>query len=81
MRNVDVVIVGGGPTGLFLGALLVQSGFSCRVLEQRPESTTHSRSIGIHPPSLERLASIGVAEHILKAGVIIRGGGQNGTPK
>lgn len=74
MRNVDLVIVGGGPTGLFLGALLVQSGFSCRVLEQRPESTTHSRSIGIHPPSLERLASIGVAEHILKAGVIVRQG-------
>ncbi|NQV74324.1 FAD-dependent monooxygenase [bacterium] len=74
MKNVDVVIVGGGPTGLFLASLLLQSGIKCSVLEQRPKPTTHSRSIGVHPPSLERLASIGVAEHILKAGVIIRNG-------
>lgn len=70
----DVVIVGAGPTGLFLGALLVQAGFSCRVLEKRTLPTLHSRSIGIHPPSLERLASIGIAEAILAQGVQVDGG-------
>lgn len=70
----DVVIVGAGPTGLFLGALLIQAGFSCRVLEKRTEPTLHSRSIGIHPPSLERLTSIGIAEAILSNGIPVDGG-------
>ncbi|MDA1028680.1 MAG: NAD(P)/FAD-dependent oxidoreductase [Bacteroidetes bacterium] len=70
----DVVIVGAGPTGLFLGALLVQAGFTCRVLEKRTEPTQHSRSIGIHPPALERLARVGIAEAILTQGVQVDGG-------
>ena len=35
----DVLVVGGGPVGLFLGALLLQQGVAVRVLERGPGGT------------------------------------------
>ncbi|MET3720379.1 NAD(P)/FAD-dependent oxidoreductase [Arthrobacter sp. UYEF21] len=70
----DVVIVGGGPVGLYLAALLLQEGVSVRVLEQRHQRENHSRAIGIHPPALNALDSVGVAAAMVGAGVQIRSG-------
>ncbi|MEO8283553.1 MAG: NAD(P)/FAD-dependent oxidoreductase [Pseudarthrobacter sp.] len=70
----DVVIVGGGPVGLYLAALLLQEGVEVRVLEQRLRREQHSRAIGIHPPALEALAKVGVAGAMVGAGVPIRSG-------
>lgn len=70
----DVVIVGGGPVGLFLGGLLAHSGRLVRVLETQEVPTTHSRAIGIHPPSLELLGRLGVVDEMIGAGVAVRRG-------
>ena len=70
----DVAIVGAGPVGLLLGALLLQEGLSVRILEQRPERSTHSRAIGIHPPGLAALARVGIAEALTGDGVRITRG-------
>ncbi len=70
----DVAVVGGGPVGVFLALLLAQAGASVQVLEQRLERSEHSRAIGIHPPSLEALASAGVADLITGEGVQVRRG-------
>ncbi|MGA7206693.1 MAG: NAD(P)/FAD-dependent oxidoreductase [Specibacter sp.] len=67
----DVVIVGAGPVGLFLGVLLLQQGRDVRILEQRSERSTHSRAIGIHPPALAALALAGVADSLVSEGVHI----------
>ncbi len=71
---IDVLIVGGGPVGLYLAALLLQEGVEVRVLEQRPRRESHSRAIGIHPPALAVLDHVGVAGAMVDAGVPIRSG-------
>jgi len=71
---VDVLVIGGGPVGLFMAALLLQHGVSVRILEQRTGAELHSRAIGIHPPSLDALQGIGVAPAMVAEGVPIRRG-------
>jgi 2-polyprenyl-6-methoxyphenol hydroxylase-like FAD-dependent oxidoreductase len=70
----EVLIIGGGPVGLFMAALLLQRGVTVRVLEQRPAPDTHPRAIGIHPPALAALQRAGVAADLVAEGVAIRRG-------
>ncbi|MEO6531786.1 MAG: NAD(P)/FAD-dependent oxidoreductase [Specibacter sp.] len=70
----DVLVVGAGPVGLHLGALLLQQGLSVRILEQRTARSGHSRAIGIHPPGLAALAEAGIAPELIRDGVHITGG-------
>lgn len=71
---IDVAIVGGGPVGLYLAALLLQEGLRVRVLEQRLQRNSHSRAIGIHPPALAALDRAGLAPALSADGVEIRRG-------
>ncbi len=73
-KHTDVIIVGGGPVGLFLACLLLQRGISCVILEQREEPSRHTRSLGIHPPALERLAEVGIAKELIEKAVQITEG-------
>lgn len=68
---IDVLIVGGGPTGLTLALLLVEAGHSVRVLESRTGVGSHSRAIGIHPPGLEVLDRVGVGTSLAAQGIHI----------
>lgn len=65
----DVVIVGGGPVGLLLGNLLGQEGIRCAVVERRETALTESRAIGVTPPSLDIMRSIGLDGAFVSAGV------------
>lgn len=64
----EVAVVGAGPVGLLLAALLVTRGIACRVLERRDAPAAHSRSVGIHPVALEIFDELGIAERFLAAG-------------
>lgn len=68
------IIVGAGPVGLYLGCLLRRDGIECTILEQRTVRSTHSRSIGIHPPALGRMEELGLATHLLEEGIPVRRG-------
>ena len=70
----DVVISGGGPTGLLLALLLSRKNISCLVVEQRRDITRHSRSIGIHPPSMFVLRKAGLDRAFMNSGVMIKRG-------
>lgn len=69
-----VIIVGGGPVGLFLGCCLHQKGIPFLILEKRRERITHSRSLGIHPVSLELFEDLGIAKSFINAGIKIKRG-------
>lgn len=70
----DVIVVGAGPVGLHLGALLLQEGLAVRILEQRTAPRPDSRAIGIHPPGLGALALAQVEAPLRAEGVHIRSG-------
>jgi len=70
----DFLIAGAGAAGLYAANILIRNGFRVRVLERRAEPSTHSRSIGIHPPSLELLRELGLLESFLSEGVHVTTG-------
>ena len=74
MKTEDIVIVGGGPVGLFLGICLNHLGIPCTILEQRTDLVEESRSLGIHPVSLELFEKVGVVEPFLESGLKVERG-------
>ncbi|MFF5793334.1 FAD-dependent oxidoreductase [Paeniglutamicibacter sp. NPDC012692] len=71
---IDVLIVGGGPSGLALALMLLKAGVGVRVLEARSQVGGHSRAIGIHPPGLGVLDRLGVGQDLVGEGVRISHG-------
>ncbi|MFI6700802.1 FAD-dependent monooxygenase [Streptomyces sp. NPDC050509] len=67
----EVVVVGGGPVGLWLAAELRLGGASVTVLEARAARGPHSRALTVHPRTIENLAIRGIAEPFLAEGVRI----------
>ena len=69
--SAPVAIVGGGPVGLFLALALVRASVAAQVFERRCEGRAASRSIGIHPPSLDLLGGLGLADRFVERGVVV----------
>jgi 3-(3-hydroxy-phenyl)propionate hydroxylase len=65
----DVMIAGGGPTGMMLGAELALAGVEALILERRPDQELDgSRAGGLHSRAVELLDQRGVAGRFLAAG-------------
>src|ERR1700743_3637269 len=58
----DVVVVGGGPVGMWLAAELHRGGIRRVVLERRAERPPHSKALTIYPRTLEQFAMRGIAD-------------------
>lgn len=66
--EVDVLIVGAGPTGLTLACDLARRGVVFRLVDKAPAYFAGSRGKGLQPRSLEVLDDLGVVETILVHG-------------
>lgn len=76
----DVVIVGGGPTGMMLAGELRLAGVDVVVLERRATPELEgSRGGGIHARSIELLDQRGIAERFLEAGTTMQAATFGGT--
>jgi len=63
-----VVVIGGGPVGLWLACELALAKVKVLVLERRIERVTQSRALTIHGRTLEVFALRGIAERFLSQG-------------
>jgi len=70
----QVIICGAGPIGLYLAIRMVRAGVDVCVLEKKKSIDPHSKSLGIHPVSLELFDEIGITKPFLERGVKIQTG-------
>lgn len=71
----DVIIVGGGPTGMMLAGELRLHGLNVVVLERLAEPTGQTRALGLHVRSVEVLDQRGLLERFLRLGTRHETGG------
>ena len=65
----DVVIAGGGPTGLMLAGELALAGVDVAIVERRADQKVMgSRAGGLHPRSIEVLDQRGIADRFIAQG-------------
>ncbi len=64
-----MLVVGAGPTGLLLAAELRRRGVECTLIDAREEANQWDRATIVHPRTLELMATIGLADRFLDAGI------------
>ncbi|WP_424213153.1 FAD-dependent monooxygenase [Streptomyces sp. BI20] len=67
--DIDVAVVGAGPTGLLLAGDLAAAGLHVTVVERRPRTAPNlTRAFAVHARTLELLDNRGLADDLVKTG-------------
>ena len=73
--DTDVLIVGGGPTGLMLANQLGRRGVRAMIIDRHSGPAQQTRAMAVHARTLEIYSKLGIAERALELGR--RGSGAN----
>jgi len=65
--DIDVLIVGAGPVGLFLANECARRGLRWRLIEARASQSAHSKALAIFPRTLEIFDMAGLVDPFLEA--------------
>src|SRR5690348_18346223 len=72
-KDVQVLVIGAGPSGLTMAAELARHGISCRIVDKGDGPTKLSKATGMQARTLEVLKDLGVVDEILAAGHVTHG--------
>lgn len=66
----EVIIIGGGPTGLSLACQFIRYGVQFVIIDKKETVTPYSKALGVHARTLEIYEQLGLVETAIKQGVI-----------
>jgi len=66
--DIDVLIVGAGPTGLMLANQLARRGVSVMIIDRHSGPAQQTRAMAVHARTLEIYAQLGIVEQALALG-------------
>jgi 2-polyprenyl-6-methoxyphenol hydroxylase-like FAD-dependent oxidoreductase len=64
--DVQVLIIGAGPVGLFLANECARRGLRWRIVEARSRQSVHSKALAVMPRTMEIFDMAGVADPFLQ---------------
>lgn len=64
--HTDVLVVGGGPTGLTLSNVLGRAGVRFALVDRKPSTIAEPRAVSIDDESLRTMQAVGLAEAVMK---------------
>jgi 2-polyprenyl-6-methoxyphenol hydroxylase-like FAD-dependent oxidoreductase len=67
-QQLDVLVVGAGPTGLALAAQLRAFGATLRIVDRQLDRVHESRALAVQPRTLEIFRGLGVAQELVALG-------------
>ncbi|MCP4897656.1 MAG: FAD-dependent monooxygenase [bacterium] len=67
-HSTDVLVVGAGPVGLMTALALVRKDVNVTIVDQEDRSAVHGYALALHSRSLTKLAELGAAEELVRAG-------------
>ncbi|OBF79854.1 pentachlorophenol monooxygenase [Mycobacterium sp. 852002-51163_SCH5372311] len=70
MNDTDVLVVGAGPTGLTLAAVLLTRGIHVEVVDKLRQGANTSRAAAVNARTLEVLEKLDVSRRLVKAGLV-----------
>jgi 2-polyprenyl-6-methoxyphenol hydroxylase-like FAD-dependent oxidoreductase len=70
-NQTEVLVVGAGPTGLFLALVLAKLGVRTRIVDAADAPGTTSRALAVQARKLEIYQQVGLVKEVLDRGLVL----------